>query len=336
MIHNNKTIKIRKNENKNKNKNKNKKTIKNQNNLKKYKIISYNVLARSNTHLNKYNENNENPNLVYQDENIGQTMKRYNKIIKEIKKYKPDIGLLQEVDSTFITYLLKHLTEYDRHPKFIKNDTSDKNISLIIWNKSKFILDENKNLDTEIHKNKKHLDINLIKQHFTCLKLKEKHNIKETLSIANVHLKYNTPNFNKINNINKNVINYVLDELKTHNSKYKIFGGDLNCEINNKFIYNIPKSCSEWIINKLKKNNFLKIEQIIPNQKNMNKHNKVIIDSIFYNNNLIPIKTSYNEKHFKDITKIYSIPVYIKNNDSDILNGSDHAWILIEFEKHLK
>ena len=161
MIHNNKTIKIRKNENKNKNKNKNKKTIKNQNNLKKYKIMSYNVLARSNTHLNKYNENNENPNLVYQDENIGQTMKRYNKIIKEIKKYKPDIGLLQEVDSTFITYLLKHLTEYDRHPKFIKNDTSDKNISLIIWNKSKFILDENKNLDTEIHKNKKHLDINL-------------------------------------------------------------------------------------------------------------------------------------------------------------------------------
>ena len=128
-----------------------------------------------------------------------------------------------------------------------------------------------------------------------------------------------------------------MNEIKNHKSKYTILGGDFNCEFNS--YNNKQTSCSKWIKNKLKENNLTKIdqkEQILTHNYEPIIHDKRVIDSIFYSESLIPIKSSYKEQKQQYNNNSIS-PVYEKNNNvyySDILDGSDHPWIIIEFLKN--
>ena len=161
--------------------------------LKKYKIMSYNVLAKESTNLYYKNHNFKiNKNLIKYEHNnhnehIEQTVQRYNKIKKEIEVQRPDIILLQEVDNYFFTFILKHLQDYDGYfnpfiPKINPDDLSIKHSTSILWKKNKFILNEEK-------KQK-----NLI----TYIKLSEKDNPEETLSLISVQLPFHMPNLNAL------------------------------------------------------------------------------------------------------------------------------------------
>jgi hypothetical protein len=203
--------------------------------LKKYKIMSYNVLARETTHFHNNSHNfkfDKNSNLLhtqipFQNEHIEQTIQRFDKIKIEIEKQAPDIVLLQEVDNYFFTYIMKHLQDYDGYFNLfiptINKELSIKHGTSIIWRKNKFILNEVLTLDAELYRNKKKQDINLGNSNATYVKLKERNNLEETILVASIHLPLHIPNFNMINDEKKKFFNFILEELNNHESKYKIY-----------------------------------------------------------------------------------------------------------------
>lgn len=320
--------------------------------------MSYNVLARGATahqfknHKFIFNNNNNalgemNPTT----EHIEQTLTRYNKIKEEITQQNPDIVLLQEVDNYFYTYILKHLPEYRGYfklytPPPARGDLSINFATGIIWKNSIFDFNEVKTLDSVVYNTEelnlenpggRGVGITFNNKNATLVRLKERDDNNETLSVVSVHLAGDTGKQNKAIEPKKALINYILNTLSKNTDKYKIIGGDLNCPLNNESCLDTDSCCYQWINNIMITENFKIIEQdtkvtTCDFDYSTTPDDSTLIDSIFYSGPLTSNNYSVQDIHCQhEKSSVYEI-----NNPemySDINDGSDHAWIMTDLNK---
>lgn len=337
--------------------------------LENIKIMSYNVLARGATahqesyHKFSFSRSTPQSNLQKksaQVEHIEQTLQRYVKITSEISRESPDIVLLQEVDNYFFSYVLKHLTNYNGYFKLFiptdnegtaRGDLSSNFNTAVIWKKDMFEEVECKTLDSELYY-ASHPEVERPGANFrgksifanknaTLVRLREKNAQGETLSVVSVHLSGDDSKLNKATNEKRSLVSFVLEELRKSTDKYKIVGGDLNCPVRED---SCPATdvlldcCYKWIKKEMVDNNFAQIGQteVVTTcdfDYSSAKHDKTVIDSIFYNEKLTDGGYSLQSLSCKDDN---TSSVYKASEDmfyTDIEDGSDHAWIIATLGK---
>jgi endonuclease/exonuclease/phosphatase family metal-dependent hydrolase len=329
--------------------------------------MSYNVLARGATaHQESYHKfsfstrSTPETNLLKsptQVEHIEQTLQRYAKIVQELSTQSPDIVLLQEVDNYFFSYVLKHLPNYNGYFKLFiptdsagvaRGDLSSNFNTAVIWKKDVFEEVECKTLDSELyyasHPNAERPGATVAgksifaNKNATLVRLKEKNAPEETFTVASVHLSGDTSKLNKATNEKKSLVGFVLEEIGKSPDKYKVIGGDLNCPVTEE---SCPSTdcCYKWIKDEMTNNNFTQIGQdttvtTCDFDYSSVKHDKTVIDSIFYSEKLEDKGYALQSLSCKDDN---TSSVYKQEGDiafyADVEDGSDHAWILATLGK---
>jgi mRNA deadenylase 3'-5' endonuclease subunit Ccr4 len=305
-----------------------------------------------------FNRSTPQTNLVKkppQVEHIEQTLQRYSKIKDEIIGQSPDIVLLQEVDSYFFSYILKHLTDFNGYFKLFiptdkdgiaRGDLSSNFNTAIIWKKDKFEDVESKTLDSELYYTQ-HPEVHkpgpdfrgksiFANKNATLVRLREKAATEETFSVVSVHLSGDDTKSNSATIEKKNLVGFVLEELTKTDDKYTVIGGDLNCPISDlscPVVSTDVDCCYKWIKQSMTKNDFNQINQTsqvttCDFDYSKVKHDKTLIDSIFFKN-LSDNGYSVQTLSCKDDNSSSVYKSMIDDNFyADIEDGSDHAWII--------
>jgi hypothetical protein len=172
----------------------------------------------------------------------------------------------------------------------------------------------------------------------TLARLREKNAEGETFSVVSVHLSGDDSKLNKATNEKRNLVGFVLEELRKSTDKYRIVGGDLNCPVTEDSCPVLLDCCYKWIKKEMVDNNFVQIGQtaVVTTcdfDYSSTKHDKTVIDSIFYSERLTDGGYSLQSLSCKDDN---SSSVYKESEGmfySDIEDGSDHAWIIATLGK---
>lgn len=315
--------------------------------LLQYKVMSYNVLARGATHYQEQHhhfsfKNNTPQSPVFakkplQFEHIEQTIERYKKIKTEIETNNPDIILLQEVDNYFFTYILKHLPTYSGFFEVfipsVSGDLSSNFATAVLWKVDTFVMVDHITLDSkkwsEMNSNK---EIGFANKNATLVRLKEKTALEETLVVVSMHLSGDQQHINTSTPEKQNLVRFVIEVLKDYDDvKYKLIGGDLNCPIIGE------TACYKFIEEEMSKIKLAQIKQTdnvvsTCSFDYVDPHAPSLIDSIFYNDKLTLESYDIQQLNCPENPSVY------KNGDAyyaEIVNGSDHAWIMSTFKKVL-
>lgn len=322
--------------------------------------MSYNVLAQSATYYQQdkhkyvsHSGSEPKPNRTKQPkhfQHIEQTVQRFHLIKSEIQRNRPDIVLLQEVDNNFYTYILKHLADYDGYYKALTPTghlVASNFATAIIWNKSLFKLVEGHTLDNELYYslNPSITDTGLFShpnstpKNATLVRLQEFNVPHETLCVVSIHVSGDSSKKNIATLQKKRLIQFALDRLQQYNDKYKFIGGDLNCPLNDVSCPSLEDGdcCYRWIKDQMMMYGLQQINQTDAittcdfNYSMKSGNEPATIDTIFFSADTL-INRGYKVQKYSCASQ--SVYKDSRNDTySDIVGGSDHAWIMTTFIK---
>jgi endonuclease/exonuclease/phosphatase family metal-dependent hydrolase len=345
------------------------------------KVMTYNVLARDatrfqsefhqfrfNNYSNMYydcKDLNKQPHFAINDEtarivskndkeHIEQTIKRYELIKREIEEKNPDIILLQEVDFTFFSYILKHLKQYRGFFKILIWD-KDANASTsfgtaIMWNADKFECKHGNTIDTtsaDTEYTSKCISNGNKKDPFqgknaTVVRLTHTVSQKQVTAVS-VHLPGDSSSGYPSNSTRELIVDKIVKEVES--DAQVIIGGDLNCPL-----FSQQNECFTKILEKLTNtyDRLSFLNQPMTNTtcsfdyapKGGNKNE--LIDTIFFKGfrqdgevQVQKIKCNSTEPEGTVYLKDETVGGGDEPNNkygpapyTDPVNGSDHAWVM--------
>jgi hypothetical protein len=125
----------------------------------------------------------------------------------------------------------------------------------------------------------------------------------------------------------EDLIEYIIEEIDEHKSKYIIIGGDFNCPV-----LSNDAECKKWINQQFINNDLKQIEQdeSFTTCSFDYGDGPQVIDTIYYSS-----KNLSHESYEKQKFDCHSNTIYKESDNgySSVFKGSDHAWILSTFKK---